>query len=287
MKITYEGMLISSTAKLAASGSLTPALDARLLLQHELKCEHADIVKSYHEELKSSNIDHFQSLIKMRISGVPVHRIIGQRDFYGLELIISPETLEPRPETERLIDLVLHYLYVQKIECNQLRFADLGTGTGAIGLAILSQLPNSTCLATDILKGTLNIAKKNAEILGFSNRLSVSLGSWYDAVDGKFDFLVSNPPYISGGEFRDLSKEVLEHDPFIALYGGKDGLTAYRRILKNAFRFLKPKGFVALEIGHRQRKSVIEIANKFSLLLADSFKDLERKDRCLLFTLKE
>ena len=192
-----------------------------------------------------------------RLGGEPVHRIIGRRGFYGLEFELSKETLEPRPDTECLVGLVLKHIKGREGEA--LSLLDLGTGTGIIAISLLANLPNARAVATDISGGALGMCRRNAVANGVLPRLTCVQSNWFEAVEGRFDLIVSNPPYIPTEIISGLSREVREFDPARALDGGADGLDAYRALADGAGAHLAEEGIIALEIGHDQRVPVSRI----------------------------
>ncbi len=193
-----------------------------------------------------------------RMNGVPVARLLGHQEFYGLRFDLGSDTLVPRPETELLVDLALAFLSPAKAP----RVLDLGTGTGCIPIALLHERTDLLAVAVDLSAGALAMAQRNAERHGVSDRLTLAQGSWFTPLDPetRFDLITSNPPYIAASVINELSPEVREHDPRLALDGGADGLDAYRQILDAAPGFLRPGGRVMLEIGFDQAEAVRLIA---------------------------
>ena len=261
-----------------------PQRDARLLLQHALGIDAASLFGADPDTLSDDALATFQRLIARRATREPVHRIIGQREFYGLSLGLSADTLEPRPDTEVLVDVVLEQVRLKGWTERYLRIVDLGTGTGAILLALLDQLPNASGVATDISPGALEQALQNAEALGLANRVIPLQGSWFEPIDGRFDIIVSNPPYITSTVLQSLEPEVRNHDPERALDGGPDGLNAYRDILRDMSSFLNDGGFAALEIGYDQAQHVSELGQQSGMMVKQVVKDLGQRDRAVLFS---
>ena len=188
--------------------------------------------------------------------------------------------LSRRDDTEALIELVLDRVGDRQ---KALRFVDLGSGTGAIALSLLSELPQANCIATDISQDALETVRLNALKNGFEHRVETKTGAWLQPLCEKFDFIVSNPPYIASGVVDNLAREVLEHDPRVALDGGTDGLDAYREILKGGMEHLEPDGFLALEIGFDQKRQVIQIAEENEWRLLAARRDMGGNDRALCF----
>lgn len=263
-------LLREASAILAAHGIASPALDARLIMQHVLDMDHAAFVSRQYEAVRKDQATAFQTLLERRIEGEPVHRIIGVREFYGAAFAISPAVLDPRPETELLVERILSDYGGRR----GLRFADLGTGSGAIAISLLQHLKESSCVAIDFSQEALTVAEDNAGRLGVRDRLELLLSDYLSQTDEQFDFLVSNPPYIRSSEIADLQREVRMHDPRPALDGGLDGLDAYRSILSEAIGKLKPLGKLYLECGIGQEKDIRVLAAKNDWRWVQSYRDL-------------
>lgn len=279
---TVEQALAGAINLLRKSGddSREAPRKVRLLMQHVLGVEAAGLVARENEDLTTENEAAFDALVA-RATNEPVHRIIGWREFHGLKFILSPAVLEPRNDTETLVDLVLAQI---EDRSRPWRFADLGTGSGTVALALLCELPNATALATDIDPEALAMAQRNAKANGLSDRFNTSCGSWFDAVTEPFDFMVSNPPYIPSATIENLHPDVRDHDPRAALDGGADGLAAYRTIVAGAALYLEPNGFLALEIGHDQAGAVSALALAESFTTTSVRWDLAGKNRALLIS---
>jgi release factor glutamine methyltransferase len=264
------------------AGVETPELDARLLVEWVTGADRLAVLTSPERNIDASETARLQTAMRRRLAHEPVHRIIGMRGFYGLEFELSPETLEPRPDTECVVELVLKHLRGREGEV--LSLLDLGTGTGIIAISLLANLPNARAVATDISPGALETCGRNAEKNGVLPQLTGVQSNWFDAVDGRFDVIVSNPPYIPTAIVGGLSREVREFDPARALDGGADGLDAYRALAEGAGAHLAVDGFVALEIGHDHRASVSRIFEESGFVLLEAARDLGGNDRALLFT---
>lgn len=254
---TLGGLVAHAKRALQQAGKLEAALDARLIVEHAAGAGRTDLVLDPARPVAAGAAEAVLSMLARRLAGEPVHRIIGQREFYGLRLALSPDTLEPRPDTEALVDLALPFVQAAVQRGGGCRILDLGTGTGAVALALLSAQPRATALATDISTGALVMATSNADMAGCRARMDVVRSHWYDAVEGRFDVIVSNPPYIASNEIGSLAPEVRDHDPRRALDGGADGMDAYREIAAGAARHLEAGGTVAVEIGIGQ-ETVVE-----------------------------
>lgn len=187
-------------------------------------------------------------------------RILGRREFWGLSFKISPDTLDPRPETEVLVETVLSHAKAQGLSQAPLRILDLGTGSGCILGALLSELPLARGIGLDRSEAALAVARDNLSRLGLRDRVSFLCGDWISAIGGgAFDVIVCNPPYIAPSEICQLGLEVRAHDPYLALDGGEDGLEAYRIIVPQAFAALRKGGLLVFEVGHRQSETVLDL----------------------------
>lgn len=267
----------------SASGIATADLDARLIVEHFSGTARADAIINPDLDLSAGAVEEIETAIVRRRSGEPIHRILGYREFYGLKLDLSPETLEPRPDTETLVDAVLprvRQIVEAKGKCGIL---DLGTGTGAIALALLHQVSGVEAVGTDISQGALDTARANARRLGLESCFSTRHGSWFEKIEGEFDVIVSNPPYIKRADMKVLGREVRDFDPIVALDGGEEGLDAYQAIAAGAARHLAPEGLVAVEIGWDQAADVCEIFVQKGFFCGQKHVDLGAKDRVLVF----
>ncbi len=257
------------------------ALDARVLISGILGLSSADFIIQEKRILSSQDWQRIQDGVERRLAGEPVYRILGERFFYGLPFLLSPGTLEPRQDTETLVDMVLDAQGDEERPC---RILDLGTGTGIIVLSLLELLPNATGVGVDISEDAVATARKNAEKLGLDGRFEAKVSDWFENVDGRFDVIVSNPPYIESREIETLSAEVQQFDPRVALDGGPDGLSAYRIIAEHAADYLADEGLLAVEIGWRQKRDVSWVFDVCGYKLQGAAKDLAGNDRALLFS---
>jgi release factor glutamine methyltransferase len=258
----------------------TPELDARLIAQHAFGLDAMALVRREREPIPAEWAAELDSAALRRLSGEPVSRIIGEREFWGLKFQLSEATLDPRPETELLVGDAISFAEHKRSP----RIVDLGTGSGAIAIAILSALPKAKATATDISEDALATAKKNAERHGVLSRMDFKLGQWWQAVPHTelFDLIVSNPPYIASGQIETLMPEVRLFDPKAALDGGWDGLECYRAIASQAARRLNPDGLVLLEIGSNQAETVSRIFSRAGFARIEVQKDLGGLDRLVL-----
>ncbi|AZN73384.1 peptide chain release factor N(5)-glutamine methyltransferase [Georhizobium profundi] len=281
--MTLSALQKQMRKRFEAAGLPTPRDDARLLLLETLGISLTDLVTRPDEPVDPARLDVVNARMERRLHGEPVHRILGHREFYGLQLGLSAETLEPRPDTEVLVEALVPYLRRIIDEKGACRILDLGTGAGALALALLSLDPRATAVATDVSANALETASANAAALGLGDRFAVLEGSWFAPVEGLFDIIVSNPPYIRTSVIGELAVEVREHDPLLALDGGLDGLDAYRAIAASANDHLAPGGMVGLEIGFDQREDVTALFEEAGLARLSALKDLGGNDRALIF----
>jgi release factor glutamine methyltransferase len=270
-------LLARAAERLRQVGCETPDLDARLLLQAATGLTREDVILEPGRSVPAGELQHFEILIERRARREPVSRILGEREFYGRTYRVTPETLDPRPDTETLIDAALALMP------QGARILDLGTGTGAIAVTLLAERPDATALATDISPAALAVAAENAERAGVAERLRLMHGSWFEPVSGVFDIIVSNPPYIPAGDIAALSPDVRNFDPILALVGGEDGLDPYRAISACAARHLAEAGHVLVEIGAGQADEVEAIFAALGFGSPERHKDLGGHVRCLAF----
>lgn len=221
-----------------------------------------------------------QALLTRRVAGEPLARILGQREFWGLSLLTQGVTLDPRADTETLIEQAL----ALRSALPPSRVLDLGTGSGALLLALLTEFPDATGLGVDQSRATLATAEENAARLGLSERAAFAVTDWFEGIDGHFDLIISNPPYIPTADLKSLEPAVRDFDAPEALDGGADGLRFYRSTLAQAADFLQPGGLLILELGQGQSAAVTEIGAAHGWRLVDQRKDLAGIVRALAFT---
>lgn len=258
----------------------TPELDARLLAELAFGVDRLELVNRERERAAPEALQALQALAARRLRGEPVFRILGEKGFWGLSFMLNEATLVPRPETEMLVRRGLQLLEVRRSK----RFLDLGTGTGCIAIALLTELPGATAVAVDLAGAAVAAAQQNAERHGVAGRLELRQGSWFEPLDpdDRFDLIVSNPPYIGRGELATLAPEVREHDPVLALDGGPDGLDAYRGIIGAAPQYLKPGGSLLLEIGYLQGPAVRSLVQGAGFARVTLERDLAGLDRMVV-----
>jgi release factor glutamine methyltransferase len=225
-----------------------------------------------------------QRLIQRRLAGEPVDRIQGHRGFWTLELIVTPDTLSPRADTETVVEAARDHALHLHGQVAPLRILDLGAGTGAILLALLKEFPQATGVGVDISPATLNVASRNAVLNQLTDRAVFQRGSWTTGLQETFDVIVSNPPYIPSQDIAGLDREVREHDPLVALDGGEDGLEAYRLILADLPRLMKATGIAVLEGGAGQASAISAIGQEHGLKTSEIRKDLSGIERAIVFS---
>jgi len=258
----------------------TPDLDAQLLVCHALGIEPIKLVSEPQRLIDPDQSRAIETVARRRLGREPVARIIGEREFWGLAFHLSAHTLEPRADTETLVEAVLQNLREQP--AHPLRILDVGTGSGAVLTAILSERPAATGIGIDIAPGALETARTNARIHGLGDRARFVCMDFFNALDGRFDLIVSNPPYIPTREIAGLAPEVADFDPQLALDGGDDGLDAYRRIFESAPDCLRQGGLIAVEIGMSQAAEVADIARNAGFSTSGPIRDLGNRDRVVL-----
>jgi release factor glutamine methyltransferase len=257
------------------AGLASPELDARLLLAAAAGLSSGDVVLRGDEAVSEAVAMLARRHAQRRKAHEPVGRILGERQFFGLGLALSPETLEPRPDTEILVEAML----ARAGGLGAPLIADIGTGTGAIILALLNELPQACGLAIDLSRGALETARANARRLGLEGRLAFVEASYAASLAPVFDWIVSNPPYIASDVIAGLDEDVRKHDPILALDGGPDGLVAYRAIVPQAFGALRPGGRLGLEIGFDQAKAVLGLMQAEGFQKVEIIQDLGGNDR--------
>ncbi|MET4114289.1 release factor glutamine methyltransferase [Bradyrhizobium sp. JR1.5] len=242
-------------ARLQSAGIEQPALDARLLVGAALRLDLTGMVTQAARQLTPEEAARLEAYAQRRLAHEPVARILGAREFWGLPFQLSEATLVPRPDTETVVELALE-IFRERQASHQIRIADIGTGSGAILLALLHEIPGAFGVGTDLSQTALKTARDNAAALGLGDRASFVACSYAAALRGPFDLVVSNPPYIPSAEIPKLSIEVREHDPHLALDGGNDGYDAYRALIPQASERLAPGGALIVEAGQGQARNI-------------------------------
>lgn len=257
-----------------AAGLDSPALDARLLIGHALGLDHAELAAAAERALAPEEIASIDRLAARRLAREPVARIIGMKEFWGLPLAVTAAVLVPRPESETVVEAALAALGSRAARMRALRIADLGTGSGALLLALLTELPLAYGVGTDRDPHALATARDNAERLGLGGRAGFVVGDYGTALAGGFDLVIANPPYVRTGDIESLAPEVRDFDPLCALDGGRDGLAAYRAIAADARRLLARSAPLLVEVGAGQAGEVADLLQCAELRVESVARDL-------------
>jgi release factor glutamine methyltransferase len=279
VSVTIGSALAETAEALMAAGLVEPRRRARRVIAAALGVSAAEVFA--HPERVLSHEEHARivAIARRVIAREPLSRVLGRREFWGLDFALSPDTLDPRPESETLVEAVLARLTDRG---NAYRFLDLGTGSGCLLLALLSEYPNASGVGIDIAFGAAEAARENAERSGMPERAGFIVGDWGGALAGAFDAVIANPPYIATAELGELPPEVREHDPRRALDGGADGLAAYRAIARELPRLLVPGGLFIAEIGAGQAEMAARIVAAAGLGVEDIAADLAGIPRALI-----
>lgn len=267
-------VLANAVQRLKSANVPDAANDARILLAHALKIERSRLLLVLADKISINAIEEFETVIKARCDRQPVSQIIGKRSFYGRDFIVSPDVLDPRPDTELLIEAALVETFDTVL--------DLGTGSGCILLTLLAESQHSSGVGTDISPQALSISNKNAELHNLSDRAEFLLSNWFSKITQPYDLIVSNPPYISADEMPALAPELRIWEPEIALTPGGDGLDAYRMIIATAQMYLSAKGRLIVEIGHKQGLAVSAMFQSAGFQGINILKDMNGHDRVVL-----
>lgn len=269
--LTVAEALRSAVLKLREAGVPDAPGDARVLLADAMGLGPDRLTLHLPDPLAPEAEARLAAHLTARAARQPVSQIIGRRLFWGMEFIVTPQVLDPRPETEVLVAAAIRRPFV--------RLLDLGTGSGAILLACLRAMPMATGLGVDLSPGALAVARRNAVTLGLERRAGLALSDWFSAVPGRYDLIVSNPPYIAADELPALEPEVRLHEPLMALSPGGDGLGAYRQITAGAMARLMPGGRILLEIGPTQGAAVRAMLEAQGFERCALLPDLDGRDR--------
>jgi release factor glutamine methyltransferase len=284
---TLAGTTVAAARRAVAgifrdAGFDTPELDARLIVGHALGLDHAALASEAHRSLDAAEAAAVTALAERRRRHEPIARILGAKEFWGLTLVLGAAALVPRPESETVVEAALAAIDRVGVRSRNLRIADLGTGSGALLLALLSELPNATGIGTDRSVDALGVARANAARLGLGSRAMFVAGDFATAIGGEFDLVVSNPPYVRSADIAGLAPEVRDHDPRLALDGGSDGLAAYRAIAGDVRRILAPAAELVVEIGAGQMDVVTAVFGMHGLsVIAKARTDLAGIPRAL------
>ena len=269
-----QRVLADTAFKLSHSGIESAARDARILTAYALEVPISDLSLKINDRVSANIIFKLEKLILRRIKREPISKILGRREFWGRIFSINKNVLDPRADTETLIDYVIEKPVKTVLE--------LGTGSGVIAVTLACEWKEVHVTATDISEDALLLARKNAEKFNIENKIQFLKSDWFDNVEGKFDLIISNPPYIGWIEQDKICTEVTKYDPEIALFAGFDGFDAYKKIIPGLAKYLNPDGFVVLEIGASQSNLVKDIMNLSGFFNVDIVKDLSGKDRVIV-----
>ena len=278
--LTLAQALRRATADLARAGIEGPGNDARLLISAALGLSAAQVLARPERSLRPEEVHSFGRLIARRVAREPVSRILGEREFYGRTFGISPATLDPRPDSETLIDHTLKLVTLEGWQSRALRILDVGTGSGCLLLTLLAELPGAFGVGTDVSVAALETARANAVRLGLARSAGWLAGDLVAAVRGPFDILISNPPYIPSLEIAQVEPEVREHDPLLALDGGADGVAFFRR-LSASVEEIVPDGWIVLETGYNQTDAVATLLAAQGLREISVQRDVAGRRRCV------
>ncbi|KFE35027.1 peptide chain release factor N(5)-glutamine methyltransferase [Thioclava atlantica] len=269
-----QDALVAATRRLRAAGIENAAGDARRLLAHALAIAPDRLTLALHDPMPEGADARLEAALSAREARQPVAQITGKRLFWGHAFRVTRDTLDPRPETEILVETALEHPFVHAL--------DLGTGTGCILISLLKSMPFAAGLGTDLSPGALEVARGNAQALGVADRAKFLRSDWFAEVPGRFDLIVSNPPYIAEAEMEGLSPDVRDWEPHGALTPGGDGLDAYRAIAKGAPARLMAGGRIVLEIGPTQAAAVTELLAAQGFEAIETRQDLDGRDRVIL-----
>ncbi len=274
MSETILSTLQRAAMMLKAAGIEGAERDARILLCHVLEIDQGQLQARLKDRLPPSALFGMDRVVAVRSLHQPVSHIVGKRGFWNHEFLVNSDVLDPRPDTETLVAAALEKPFKNVL--------DLGTGSGAIVLSLLDESPESKAIATDISSRALDVARRNAGRLKLADRVQFIEADWFEGLNGTFDLIVSNPPYIGEAEMPDLAPEVRDWEPHLALSPGGDGLAAYRMLAKSLGEFLAPKGRALFEIGYRQAKEVSEIFTNEGFTDPKVLSDLSGNDRVIV-----
>ena len=272
--------------RLKKAGVDNPRLDARLLVANVLEITPTRLFSYPETPLSDGQVEQLSLLVERRAQREPMARILGSREFWSLNFKVNESTLVPRPDSETLIEAVLARIEDRNAP---LSILDLGTGSGCLLLALLSELKVATGLGVDISEHALKTASGNAQTLGFGDRARFQRSNWFENIDKTempFDLIISNPPYISDDDISRLQPDVSKYDPYVALSGGGDGLDAYHKLMPKMADWLTLDGVIAIEIGMDQALNVAGFGEAGALELEEICKDIAGLDRVLVFRLK-
>jgi release factor glutamine methyltransferase len=269
--------------ELSLSKIENPQLEARILLAFASGVKQTRIIGYPEDKLDNSIISNLEKIMARRKTGEPIAYITGVKEFWSLNFNVTKETLIPRPDSETIVQSVLDTI---TNHMDHISILDLGTGSGCLLLALLSELPKAIGVGIDISSRSCKIAKKNAKELGLNNRAKFYQGNWMEGIHDQFDIIVTNPPYVAEPDMEFLDREIRLFEPHLALSGGPDGVAAYRLIAKESITRLKTAGILVVEIGINQAQSIRDIFVQNGLKIIKTQRDFSNIDRCILATVE-
>ena len=278
---TFTNAMEKAKNLLQFAGIDEPQREARLLLSYVTGLPMSRIFTNLDTELNSVEHKAFDGLVSRRLNHEPISHLLGTREFWSLNFLVGPQVLDPRPASETLVETAFKYFNDQNASFSVL---DLGTGSGCLVLSVLSERPHASGLGIDVASAALGIARQNATLHSLSERVSFKYGDWAKNLDGEFDLILCNPPYIAAHEMNNLASGIINFEPSIALSGGVDGLSAYRKLSDDIAKLLSPKGIAIIECGQGQSESVSKILKKVGLTQIDTNKDISGITRCGVFS---
>lgn len=276
-RATIEDCIAAGARRLAAAGIPAPRREARLILAHVLGAEPFALM-GYPERVVT-DVSGYEALIGRRAAREPLSHLTGRREFWSLDFEVTPATLDPRADSETLVEAALNAVPDADAALSVL---DLGTGTGCLLLALLSERPIAAGLGVDIDPAAVVVARRNAARLGLAGRAHFAVGNWGEALTGPFDLVMANPPYVQAAEIPGLEREVAEYEPRRALDGGPDGLDAYRALTGDIARLVAPRGTAVLEFGLGQGDDVAALMASAGLVADGFVHDLSGHRRCVV-----
>ena len=278
--MNYEQVLINATKILKNASIVSSKLDCELLLSNVLKIKRENMLVDLNKEINHQDFINFNKLINRRKKNEPVAYIVGYKEFWNKQYKVNSDVLIPRPDTEILVEEVIKSIQIN----SSLNILDIGTGTGCVLLSVLNERKKCYGIGLDISKKAINIAKHNAKIQQIKNRIKFINSSIDKFYVGKYDLIISNPPYIKTGDIKNLDKGVSFYEPEVALNGGQDGYSKIREVVYKSSVLIKKKGKLFLEIGYNQKNEVIRILNCNKFYINKIAKDLGKNNRCIIST---
>ena len=278
--MNYEQVLTNATKILNSASILSSKLDCEVLLSNVLKINRENILVNLNKKINYQDFINFNKLINRRKKNEPVAYIVGYKEFWNKKFKVNSDVLIPRPDTEILVEEVIKFIQIN----SSLNILDIGTGTGCVILSVLNERKKCYGVGLDISKKAINIAKHNAKIQQIKNRIKFINSSIDKFYVGKYDLIISNPPYIKTGDIKNLDKDVGFYEPEIALNGGSDGYSKIREVIYKSSVLIKKKGKLFLEIGYNQKYEVIRILKYNNFYINKVVKDLGKNNRCIIST---